>query len=68
VISGHTHGGQIAPFGHALYTPAGSGRYVKGWYRKGNNSMYVMRGIGTAHFPIRLGASPELLVLDLIPS
>ena len=68
VISGHTHGGQIAPFGHALVTPAGSGGYLKGWYRKGNNSMYVMRGIGASHLPLRLGSRPELLVLDLIPA
>jgi predicted MPP superfamily phosphohydrolase len=69
VISGHTHGGQIAPFGHALVTPPGSGRYVQGWYRRGQNVMYVMRGIGASpHMPIRLGARPELLVLDLIPA
>jgi hypothetical protein len=68
VISGHTHGGQIAPFGHALVTPSGSGRYLKGWYREKNNAMYVMRGIGATHLPLRLGARPELLVLDLLPS
>ena len=68
VISGHTHGGQIAPFGRALVTPPGSGRYVKGWYRRGNNSMYVMRGVGASYLPLRIGARPELLVLDLIPA
>jgi len=68
VISGHTHGGQIAPFGRALVTPPGSGRYVKGWYRRGNNSMYVMRGIGATYVPVRIGARPELLVLDLLPA
>lgn len=68
VISGHTHGGQIAPFGRALMTPNGSGRYVKGWYRRGNNSMYVMRGVGATYLPFRIGARPELLVLDLIPA
>jgi hypothetical protein len=68
VISGHTHGGQISPFGHALVTPSGSGRYLKGWYRRGSNAMYVMRGIGASVLPFRLGARPELLVLDLMPS
>ncbi|MGD8344802.1 MAG: metallophosphoesterase [Desulfobacterales bacterium] len=68
VISGHTHGGQIAPFGRALVMPPGSGGYLKGWYRRGNNSMYVMRGIGASFLPVRLGARPELLVLDLMPS
>jgi uncharacterized protein len=64
-ISGHTHGGQIAPFGNAIITPPGSGDYVHGWYRKGNASMYVMRGIGTSGLPLRIGARPEMLVVDL---
>jgi predicted MPP superfamily phosphohydrolase len=68
VISGHTHGGQIAPFGQALVTPPGSGPYVKGWYRRGKNWMYVMRGVGTSNVPVRLGARPELLVMDLLPA
>ena len=67
VISGHTHGGQIAPFGRALVTPPGSGRYLQGWYSRKNNSMYVMRGVGASYVPFRLGARPELLVLDLLP-
>ena len=66
-ISGHTHGGQIAPFGRALFTPQGSGSYVQGWYYHQNNSMYVMRGVGTSVLPLRIGARPELLVLDLLP-
>lgn len=67
VLSGHTHGGQITPFGLTIVTPPGSGTYVKGWYSKGNHSMYVMRGIGTTPgIPLRIGARPELLVLDLI--
>jgi predicted MPP superfamily phosphohydrolase len=68
VISGHTHGGQIAPFGTALVTPPGSGPYVQGWYRRGQSLLYVMRGLGASHMPIRLGPRPELLVLDLIPT
>jgi len=68
VISGHTHGGQIAPFGQALVTPPGSGPYVQGWYRRGQNAMYVMRGVGTSNVPLRLGSRPEVLVMDLIPA
>ena len=67
VLSGHTHGGQIAPFGFVLVMPSGSGSYVQGWYHKGKDSMYVMRGIGTTGPPIRIGARPEILVLDLMP-
>ena len=66
-ISGHTHGGQIAPFGVVFHTPKGSGPYVQGWYHKGKHSMYVSRGIGTTPgLPVRIGARPELLVLDLV--
>ena len=68
LISGHTHGGQIAPFGHVLVIPDGSGCYVKGWYHRGNSSMYVMRGVGASILPVRIGARPELLVLDLLPA
>jgi hypothetical protein len=69
VLSGHTHGGQIAPFGVVLHTPEGSGPYVRGWYQKGRHLMYVMRGIGaTPGLPFRIGARPELLVLDLLPA
>jgi predicted MPP superfamily phosphohydrolase len=67
-ISGHTHGGQVAPFGRALFTPPGSGSYLQGWYTYQNNSMYVMRGVGTSVLPLRIGARPELLVLDLLPA
>ena len=68
VISGHTHGGQIAPFGKVLVTPPGSGTYIQSWYHRRNNSMYVMRGVGASYVPFRLGSRPELLVLDLIPA
>ncbi len=55
IISGHTHGGQIAPFGKALIIPPGSGNYVHGWYHKKNKSMYVMRGVGPCIVPLRIG-------------
>ncbi len=64
VLSGHTHGGQVAPFGIATHVPPGSGRYVAGWYRDGGPPMYVSRGIGTSLLPIRIGATPELVHLE----
>ena len=59
-LSGHTHGGQVAPLGVALTLPGGSGRYVAGWYRDAGPPMYVSRGIGTSMVPVRIGATPEL--------
>lgn len=64
MLSGHTHGGQIAPVGIPLFTPPGSGRYVNGWYVESGPAMYVSRGIGTSTIPIRLGATPELVIVD----
>lgn len=67
VLAGHTHGGQVAPFGVATVLPPGSGRYVAGWYHDGGPPMYVSRGIGTSLVPVRIGATPELVRLDWRP-
>lgn len=64
LLAGHTHGGQVAPFGLALALPEGSGRYVAGWYRDGGPPMYVSRGIGMSMVPVRIGAAPELVRMD----
>ncbi|MEI6256137.1 MAG: metallophosphoesterase [Planctomycetota bacterium] len=64
MLSGHTHGGQVAPFGVATVLPPGCGRYVAGWYRDGGPPMYVSRGIGTSLVPVRIGATPELVRID----
>lgn len=65
VLSGHTHGGQITFLGFAPFTPAGSGRYLKGWYTFAKTKMYVSKGIGTSILPIRFGARAEMVVIDL---
>ena len=65
VISGHTHGGQIAPFGIAPYTPYGSSRYVQGWYHHAQADLYVMRGIGFSNIQLRIGSRPELTIFEL---
>jgi predicted MPP superfamily phosphohydrolase len=65
VLSGHTHGGQIAPFGVALVLPEGSGRYVSGAYTAGPHTLYVSRGLGNSGPPFRVGARPELALLTI---
>jgi len=67
VLSGHTHGGQIAPFGMALVLPEGSGRYVKGLYKSpdGAHGLYVSRGLGNSGPPFRIGSSPEVALLTI---
>jgi predicted MPP superfamily phosphohydrolase len=64
MLSGHTHGGQIAPAGFCLVTPPGSGSYVAGWYCDNGPPLYVSRGIGTSMVPLRMGSLPELVTLD----
>lgn len=64
VLSGHTHGGQVDLFGLHV-TPEGSGPYLEGWYRSEAPPLYVSRGIGTSVIPLRIGARPEVTVLEL---
>ncbi|HSB12042.1 MAG TPA: metallophosphoesterase [Blastocatellia bacterium] len=66
-LAAHVHGGQVSlDFVHRglslarLETP-----YVSGWYEKPGGQLYVNRGIGTTGPPIRLGARPEITVLEL---
>lgn len=65
MLSGHTHGGQIAVFGIRPFLPPGSGDYIHGWYRGRGPDMYVSRGIGTSILPVRMGARPEVAVFTM---
>jgi predicted MPP superfamily phosphohydrolase len=60
MLSGHTHGGQVALAGFAPLLPPGSGPYLAGWYRGAPVDLYVSRGVGTSVVPLRLGARPEV--------
>jgi uncharacterized protein len=68
MLAGHTHGGQLSLeflrrgicFAR-IETP-----YVSGWYEKSGGQLYVNRGIGTTIIPIRIGARPEITVLELV--
>lgn len=63
MLSGHTHGGQVAFFGWAPLLPPGSAGYVRGWFRGGGKvPLYVSRGIGESVLPVRLGSVPELAI------
>jgi predicted MPP superfamily phosphohydrolase len=61
-LSGHTHGGQIFPFGWlvALRYP-----FVAGLYRLGESHLYVSRGTGFWGPPMRLAAPSEITALAL---
>lgn len=63
-LSGHTHGGQLIPFGifvkvifpkiYGLHRPAA------------DKLLYISRGTGTWGPPVRILAPPEITVIDLI--
>ncbi|SEL27716.1 hypothetical protein SAMN04515665_110150 [Blastococcus sp. DSM 46786] len=61
-LSGHTHGGQLWPFDYAvrLDQPA-----VEGWSRHGDTRLYVTSGAGYWGPPMRVGARPEVTVVEL---
>jgi predicted MPP superfamily phosphohydrolase len=63
-LSGHTHGGQIAPFG-PIVAKAMFGAY-KGLYRIGSSSLYVNRGFGTSGPPTRVAVRPEITKIILV--
>ena len=67
VLSGHTHGGQVAvPFlARAANLASFTHRYILGFYRKGRALLYVHPGLGTTGPPMRLGAAPEVTLLVL---
>jgi predicted MPP superfamily phosphohydrolase len=67
VLSGHTHGGQIAlPFAARFLSLATFAHpYNVGLYRRGRATLYVHPGLGTTGPPMRLGVAPEVTILVL---
>jgi uncharacterized protein len=62
-LSGHTHRGQIFPFGlltHWIYSG-----YDYGLHREGSFALYTTSGVGTWGPPMRTGAAPEIVVFTL---
>ena len=61
-LSGHTHGGQLWPFDYVirLDQPA-----VQGYSRHGDTQLYVTAGAGYWGPPMRVGATPEVTVVEL---
>ena len=62
-LSGHTHAGQIFPFGYLtklLYKD-----YDYGLRRLSNFAIYTTSGVGTWGPPMRTGNSPEIVVIKL---
>ncbi|HXU06311.1 MAG TPA: metallophosphoesterase [Polyangia bacterium] len=67
VLSGHTHGGQVAVplLARKLNLARLITRFTSGVYRSGTTTLYVNRGLGTTGPPVRLAVAPEIAVLTL---
>ncbi|MEM6942692.1 MAG: metallophosphoesterase [Pseudomonadota bacterium] len=69
-LSGHTHAGQIRPFGRTLWVPSKHGtRYAHGHFVEGSDRdhhhLIVTAGIGCSGLPIRWNANPEIAVIEI---
>ncbi len=62
-ISGHTHGGQFIPW---TYVTDWVQPYIHGLYDVEKTKLYVSRGTGYWGPPIRIGAPPEITLLELV--
>lgn len=65
-MSGHTHAGQVRLFGHAPVVPSRFGRrFLHGHMVEENRHLIVSSGLGYSGLPIRFGAPPEIVVVEL---
>jgi len=75
MLAGHVHGGQVAtPGGQAILAPLHGEEglqfsffppYSSGVYVNGDATMFLSRGLGTSHLPLRLFATPEVAIIEL---
>lgn len=63
-LSGHTHGGQMYPFHHLVRLAQPS---VAGLSKVDDTWLYVSRGAGFWGPPVRVGAPPDISVMELRP-
>jgi predicted MPP superfamily phosphohydrolase len=61
-LSGHTHGGQVYPFSYVvrLQQPV-----LAGYGRFGGTQLFVTRGAGFWGPPVRVGAPPDITLIEL---
>lgn len=65
-FAGHTHGGQVRILGFTPVVPSKyKSRYAYGHIVEDDRSLIVSGGLGVSGFPIRFGAPPEIVVVDL---
>lgn len=67
LLTGHTHGGQIAlPGPRPIIVPGPLGkRWPFGLHREDDLTLFVSRGVGTTELPIRTFATPDIAVFTV---
>jgi predicted MPP superfamily phosphohydrolase len=67
VLSGHTHGGQVAPpRAHHFNVSRMISNRTRGVFQKGDATLYVNRGLGMAGLPLRLNCPREIALIELV--
>ncbi len=65
-LSGHTHGGQVRVMGFSPIVPSAYGsRYIYGHIVEGQRHLVVSGGLGCSTVPVRFGAPPEIVLVEL---
>jgi predicted MPP superfamily phosphohydrolase len=65
-LSGHTHAGQVNLFGWRPVVPSRYGsRFAYGHFHEGGRDLIVTGGLGCTGLPVRLGAWPEILSIEV---
>ena len=69
MLAGHTHCGQVAPplIGPLSTMSRYGRRYACGLVREGGKTLVVTAGLGTSGIPLRLGAVPDLWLIEVGP-
>lgn len=69
VLSGHTHGGQVALPLVPHYNPSRLiSHRTRGVFHAGASTLYVSRGLGMAGLPLRINCPREIALLQLVPA
>lgn len=64
MVAGHTHAGQIWPFGYLVKRQY---PHMQGLFKQGLSTLYVSQGTGTWGPTMRLGTHSEMTVFTLLP-
>ena len=65
ILSGHTHGGQVALLGRITVPSEYGRRHPRGLHRLGRSQIYITTGVGVGFPPIRLFCRPEVALITL---